>query len=602
MSNYRVIAFFMRPYRSRFLAVFVVMVMASILEGLSLAAFFPLLSSLASGEAMTGGGTLRAGFLRILGWMPSSDPVVAAAILLVLLFVVKAVLSQVRDWMVAHTTGRVLYDLKDRSVGTYGRRPYQFFLDNKEGHLLYQALTAPGRISLLLQKVITMAAEVCRVVAIAIVLLTVFPLGMAALVVLGLVYYQIIRILSRRISYHVGRERYVAASDELVIVTEFISGIRQIMTFCAERHWEQRFREKNASYSHLYARDLVWLGLPKHLMEPAAMLLMLGCLVVLRLDQSTDLTVLLPQLGIFAAGVVQMLPAVTTVGRSRMEIQGLMADAEKVHEALIAGAPTEAAPQRQVGPLADAVRLENVTFSHAGRPTLLHGINLTIKRGEVTALVGTSGAGKSTIVNLLLGLFQPSGGSVTIDGHPLTSLDIQSWRRRLGLVTQDPFVFHGTVAENILFGRSGFSPADVEQAATAANAHDFIKTLPEGYNTVVGERGMKLSGGQQQRLCIARALLGDPDILIFDEATSSLDIVSETAIQNTIANLARNYTVIVIAHRVSSVSTADNIVVLHQGRVVEQGRHEELVRANGQYAVLFATPGQRAQADQQGGS
>jgi ABC-type multidrug transport system fused ATPase/permease subunit len=217
-------------------------------------------------------------------------------------------------------------------------------------------------------------------------------------------------------------------------------------------------------------------------------------------------------------------------------------------------------------------------------------LNTVFEQGKVTALVGASGAGKSTIVNLLLGLYEPSGGRILVDGIPLSDYNLDSWRRRLGFVSQDPFVIHGTLADNITFGRDGFSEQDVVAAAVQANADAFIRELPEGYQTLVGERGMKLSGGQQQRLCIARALLANPSLLLLDEATSSLDSITERAIQETIREISENRTVIQIAHRASTVARADHIVVLHEGRIVEMGSHMDLLRNDGEYAKLFVTP------------
>ena len=208
------------------------------------------------------------------------------------------------------------------------------------------------------------------------------------------------------------------------------------------------------------------------------------------------------------------------------------------------------------------------------------------------ALVGTSGAGKSTIVNLLLGLYEPTKGEILVDDVPLSEYDLESWRRAIGFVSQDPFLIHGTVTENIIFGREGHSDGDVVAAAKLANSDSFIQELPEGYQTLVGERGMKLSGGQQQRLCLARALLSNPPLLFLDEATSSLDSISEHAIQQTIREISRDRTVIQIAHRASTVERADHIVVLHEGRIVEEGSHMDLLKSDGEYAKLFAIANQ----------
>jgi ABC-type multidrug transport system fused ATPase/permease subunit len=225
-----------------------------------------------------------------------------------------------------------------------------------------------------------------------------------------------------------------------------------------------------------------------------------------------------------------------------------------------------------------------VSFAHKDRATFLDQVNMSFGKGQITAIVGPSGSGKTTLINLILGLFQPSHGRITIDGTPLQCLTHASWLGRIGFVSQDPFTFNTTIEENIRFSRKGHSRETVVQAATIANAHDFISELPDGYDTVVGDRGIKLSGGEQQRVCIARAVIESPEILIFDEATSSLDPLSEKQVQEAIDIASAGRTVIVIAHRLSTIRNADKIIVLDNGRVVEQGTHQELLTRQGEYS------------------
>jgi len=216
-------------------------------------------------------------------------------------------------------------------------------------------------------------------------------------------------------------------------------------------------------------------------------------------------------------------------------------------------------------------------------------VNLTIEKGKVTAIVGSSGAGKTTLINLILGFYETSGGRVTIDGLPLQEYKLETWLSKIGFVSQDPFIYHSTVANNILFGRNGHSMDSVLRAARIANAHGFITELPQGYDTIVGDRGMKLSGGQQQRIAIARAILDDPELLMLDEATSSLDSVSERVVQEAIDNVAKDRTVLIIAHRLSTIRYADKIIVLDKGQVVEEGSHRELISIQGHYSRLVAS-------------
>jgi len=294
------------------------------------------------------------------------------------------------------------------------------------------------------------------------------------------------------------------------------------------------------------------------------------------------------QFVLFVAALLSTISPIKTLSEVHANVQQGIAAADRIFAVIDTPSTiTDRPGAKALPPFAEAIRYESVSFAYQREVPVLRDVSFTIGRGEVVALVGSSGAGKSTAMDLLCRFYDPTGGRVTVDGLDLRQVTLASLRAQLGIVTQETILFHDTVRNNIGYGSPDADDRAVEAAADAANALDFIRRMPLGLDTVIGDRGVRLSGGERQRLAIARALLRNPPILLLDEATSSLDLESERLVQGALDRLMRDRTVLVIDHRLSTVQNANRIVVLEGGRVVASGSHRQLIEQEGLYRRLY---------------
>jgi subfamily B ATP-binding cassette protein MsbA len=290
----------------------------------------------------------------------------------------------------------------------------------------------------------------------------------------------------------------------------------------------------------------------------------------------------------FIVAMLWVVSPIKALSKLNNVVQEGIVCAQRIFDIMDIRTEVETSGDGEIDGVKSYISYEDISFSYDGDVSVLYDVNLRIGMGEVVALVGASGAGKSTLADLLPRFYEPDSGRITIDGKEISHVSISSLRGLMGIVTQETILFNDTVFNNIAYGMSECPMEEVVAAARAANAHEFIESMPNGYDTVIGDRGVQLSGGQRQRLAIARALLKNPQILILDEATSSLDVESEALVQEAIDRLVRGRTTLVIAHRLSTIKNADRIVVLERGRIRQIGTHEELIGEEGIYRKLYS--------------
>ena len=374
------------------------------------------------------------------------------------------------------------------------------------------------------------------------------------------------------------------------ILTEVLYSIRVIKAFVTKRYEIQKFEKEGNRYFHLLFRRAKLDNLATPINEIigvliGVVLLWYGGMQVIQTETLTSEDFLRFILVLFA-----MLAPIKTLGTVNITIQNSLAAAERVFNILDSKPDINDKPDaKEIESFSEEIRFDNVSFDYGEESApVLKNVSFSISKGSVVALVGTSGAGKSTIADLIPRFYDTTSGYVKIDGEDIREIKLESLRRMMGIVSQEIILFNDTVKQNIAYGQEEIKDSNIISAAKAANAMGFIEDLPNGLDTIIGERGVKISGGQKQRLSIARAIIKNPPLLILDEATSSLDTESEKLVQEAIEKLMKDRTVLVIAHRLSTVKNADNIIVLEQGKIIEKGNHVELIDKKGKYSELYA--------------
>lgn len=519
------------------------------------------------------------------GYERHIDKIVTLSLILLLSFALRAVFNffnryyaHVASWNLVNRIRKMVYD-------HFQKLSMSFYHDKQTGQLMSRIINDTSTFENLIAHALPdLATNIITLIGVLSILLLINPF-LTLLVCIPIPFLLFLSIVIRKIRkyFRVGQAKIAELN---AVLQDNFSGMKEIQIFNKQEYELERVSEKSSQHISALIKALFYSGI----LNPAVsfisslgtiIILIAGPILALRSSFNiSDVVTFLLYLNLFYAPI-------STFARVIEDMQHALAGAERVFEVLDIEPDIKDSPgAKAVGRLSGQISFNNVCFSYKDGIPVLKNISFEIEAGQMVALVGPTGVGKTTISALIARFYDPDSGSITMDGIDIRDMTLESLRNQLSLVLQDVFLFNGTIGENIAYGTQEATQQDIENAAKIACVNDFIESLPEKYDTVIGERGVRLSGGQKQRISIARAILRNSPILILDEATSSVDTETETQIQKAINKIAGTRTLIVIAHRLSTVKRADNIIVLHDGKIVEQGKHEQLLQKNGVYANL----------------
>ena len=563
----------------------------ALVQVVGIASIMPFLALVSSPDSIADNGILRWTY-ETLGFTSTGPFLVFTGVAVLLLMVGSNGFAAWTHLKLMHFSWDMNHLLSVRMLKEYLYKPYVYYLNQNTSGLAKNILgEVKQAVSGYLVSAMSLVAQSISALFILVLLVLVNPvLAGVTFVFLGGSYLAVFGLMRRRLT-DAGRRRSAADKERYKAANEALSGAKEIKLLGKEQPFLDRFVRPSRQYGKAMAKQQVYALLPRYAFETLAFGAML-LIVLYLLVREQSMAGLLPTLGVYAFATYRLLPALQSIFGSVSSMRFSATSVDILHADLEATPPARGVDRDAVSPLPFRTRLElrNVTFGYPGaaRP-VLEDFDLIVDARTSVALVGATGSGKTTTVDLLLGLLTPQAGQLVVDGVAVTDANLRSWQKNLGYVPQHIFLADDTVAANIAFGvpRKRIDRRAVEDAARKANIHDFImEQLPKGYETEIGERGIRLSGGQRQRLGIARALYDDPDVLVLDEATSALDNVTEDSVFHAVNEIGKTKTVVMIAHRISTVRACDVIHFLKDGKVVARGTYDELIESSPEFRTL----------------
>lgn len=488
------------------------------------------------------------------------------------------------------------YTLSCRLLQTYLWQPYSWFLQKNSAEIARNVLSEIDYLVVaVIVPLLRIIAGTVSSAAIIIFLIMVDPF--VSILSAGLLggAYAMLYIALRKIVHRAGRDMLHANNQKYLLVSEATGGFKQVKLMGLENNYTQQFDKPASTKAKYHALGQMLGELPKFALEALTFGIMLTLILVLLLRSGGNVVAIVPTLGVFAFSVMRILPAIQLVYHSLLSVRGGEELLNHILQECTAEFPVD--PDTSVTasaagtlPLTDTLTLDDVAFGYDQNPRkALHGLSMQIKARTTIGIVGGTGAGKTTLIDIILGLLPVQSGTLSVDGTPITAENARAWQNTIGYVPQDIYLMDADIARNIAFGTAPdqIDMEAVERAARIAALHDFVMTeLPEGYATVVGERGVRLSGGQRQRIGIARALYTNPSLLIMDEATSALDNITERIVMQAVHNIRSHKTVILIAHRLTTVRECDQIFLMEHGKIVSVGTYDELIASNATFREM----------------